>query len=79
MDSKNILANYTPDQYGVVIAIRISMADNGHTPIAELKLAFGETVVIRWDCVDHRERFLSGINAYTLYYDERPKRSFDQW
>ena len=76
---RTILADYTPEKYGVAVAIRISIADDGHTPIAEIKFAFGETVVIRWDCVEHREKFLSGINAYTLWYDTRPKRVFEKW
>ena len=75
----NILIDYTPEKYGVAVAIQISIADDGHTPIAEIKFAFGDTVVIRWDCVEHREKFLSGINAYTLWYDERPKRTFREW
>lgn len=68
--------SYDLEKDGVVLKIRITVADNLLTPIAELKLASGKIVVIRWDCVEHRNIYMKGINAYTLWYDERRKAAF---
>ena len=70
---------YDPVEKGAVIAIRIYYAENGFTPMADLALAFGDKVTIEWDVPAEREVYESGINAYTLYYDERPKREFKDW
>lgn len=68
---------YTPETHGCITAIRI-FNESGHIPTAELLFAFGGSRTIRWDIVENREEYASGITAYTLIYDERPKVPFDQ-
>ena len=70
---------YDTAAHGVVVAMRIFYAENGFTPMAELVFAFGRSKTIRWDVIDERETYLPGINAYTLVYDERPKKKFEEW
>lgn len=67
---------YDPTREGIVVAIRIYYAENGFTPMADLAFAFGGKITIEWDVPAEREVYEAGINAYTLYYDERPKREF---
>lgn len=69
---------YNPTRHGSVVAIRIWL-ENGYQPMAELAFAFGGTRTIHWDDVSERENYISGINAYTLMYDERLKRDFRDW
>lgn len=61
-----------------VIAIRIYLGLN-NTPMADLKMADGVCETIQWTDVKQRKQFESCINGYTLFYDERPKREWDQW
>lgn len=68
---------YNPTMHGLVTAIRIFNED-GYKPMAELIFAFGGSRIIRWDIVENREEYAAGINAYTLMYDERAKRPFDE-
>lgn len=70
---------YDPTREGIVVAIRIYYAENRFTPMADLAFAFGGKATIEWDVPMEREVYKSGINAYTLYYDERPKREFKDW
>lgn len=72
------MKNYNPTKHGTVVAIRIYL-ENGHQPMAELAFAFGGTETIHWDDIAEREKYSAGINAYTLIYDERPKREFKDW
>ena len=60
-------------------AVRIYYAENHITPMADLVAADGSCETIRWDSVDDRERANTRINAYTLFYDERYKRAFNEW
>ena len=77
---ENIIMNYDVKKDGAVVAIRIFVADNGLTPMAEIKFAFcPDTVIVQWDVVANREMLSPGITAYTLWYDERPKRDFREW
>jgi hypothetical protein len=73
------MKTYDPNTHGVVVAMRIFYAENGSTPMAELVFAFGRSKTIKWNVVEERETYLPGINAYTLIYDERPKREFNEW
>lgn len=61
---------YDPMERGAVIAIHIWLKD-GYQPMAELAFAFGGTAVIQWDNVYARDEYASGINAYTIIYDDR--------
>lgn len=70
--------DYTPEKYGAVVAIRIFF-ENDRQPMAELAFAFGGTAIINWICPSERKKFESGINGYTLVYDERPKADFSNW
>ena len=70
--------NYSPEKDGVVTAIRIFF-QNDRRPMAELAFAYGGTVTIDWSCSAERKQFESGINGYTLIYDERPKADFSTW
>ena len=76
---ENIM-NYDVKKDGAIVAIRIFVADNGLTPMAEIKFAFKpDTVTVQWDVVANRETLNPGLTAYTLWYDERPKRDFREW
>jgi hypothetical protein len=76
---KNI-ERYYPPRDGAVVAIRIFYAEGTFTPMAELAFAFGGKVTVRWDMPLEREVYAPGINAYTVIYDERPKRpDFNDW
>ena len=71
---------YDVKKDGAVVAIRIFVGENGLTPMAEIKCYnCTETMIVRWDEVATREMFMPGITAYTLWYDERPKRDFKEW
>ena len=71
---------YDPRKHGAVNAIRIFMDEEKHiSPMAELVFAYGGTAVIDWVNPVQRDKYMSGINGYTLIYDERPKREFKDW
>ena len=71
---------YDPRKHGAVVAIRIFMDEEKNiSPLAELAFAYGGTAVIDWVNPVQREKYMSGINGYTLIYDERPKRAFSEW
>lgn len=76
---------YNPLEHGAIVAIRIFYAEDGHSPMAEIVFAYesemypNKRVVIEWDSIDEKKPYLIGINAYTLWYDERPKREFNEW
>lgn len=61
-----------------VVAIRIYYGLN-NTPMADLKMADGVVETIQWTDAKQRKQFESGINGYTLIYDERPKREWSEW
>ena len=62
----------------IINAVRIYYDKNG-TPMADLKSMDGVCVTIQWTDVRQRERFMPYITGYTLIYDERPKREWEQW
>ena len=62
-----------------ILAVRIYFADDSFTPMADLKFSDGVMETIEWTNVKQREEFLQYINGYTLFYDERPKRNFNEW
>ena len=63
-----------------VIAIRIYLGGYTNTvPMADLKMVDGVTETIEWTDVKQRKQFESGINGYTLIYDERPKCEWNEW
>lgn len=71
------MENYNPIKNGAIQAIRIFYSNNTlRTPMAELVFAFGGTTIIHWNRVDEREKYIKGINGYTLIYDEREKAPF---
>ena len=61
-----------------IIAIRIYLGLN-NTPMADLKTMDGVCETIQWNDVKQRKPFEPYINGYTLIYDERPKRSWNEW
>lgn len=69
---------YDPMKDGAVVAIRIYF-EGDRNPMAQLAFAFGGTATIDWVNPDQRKVYESGINGYTLIYDEREKRSFKDW
>ena len=69
---------YDTYNYGCVIAVRIYLV-NGHIPMADLVFSDSRYTTIEWANVSHRDKYKSGINAYTLIYDERPKKDFKEW
>jgi len=62
-----------------IVAVRIYFNEYNVTPIADLKFADGVTETIEWTNVKERKTFEPYINGYTLFYDERPKRKFEEW
>ena len=60
-----------------VIAIRIYLDPNA-TPMADLRMVDGVVETICWTDIKARKQFESGINGYTLIYDERPKRPWEE-
>ena len=63
-----------------VIAIRIYLGGYaGTTPMADLRMLDGVVETIEWTNTKQREQFKSGINGYTLIYDERPKCDWSEW
>ena len=62
-----------------ILAVRIYFTNGDFTPMADLKFSDGVMETIEWTNVKQREEFLQYINGYTLFYDERPKRNFNEW
>lgn len=62
-----------------IIAVRIYFADGLCTPYADLKFSDGVMETIEWVNVKQRKEFLQYTNGYTLFYDERPKKKFNEW
>ena len=63
---------YDPIIHGAVEAIRIFYSENATMDVlAELRFCFGGTTIIEWTNPDEREKFVEGINGYTLFLDER--------
>lgn len=63
---------------GIVMAVHI-YTDEYETPYAELIFAYGGKATIQWNSADQRNEYMPGIDGYTLFYDERKKRPFDEW
>lgn len=61
-----------------VIAIRIYYKDD-HIPMADLRMSDGVVETIEWTNVKQRKEFEKLITGYTLIYDEREKRSWEEW
>lgn len=77
--SNNSIKNYDPSAYGAIIAIRIYYLNGGTTPYADLAFPNGKYTTIAWTDVQTRKKYASGITGYTLFYDEREKRDFEEW
>ena len=61
-----------------VIAIRIWL-DVNCTPMADLRMNDGVVEHIQWNDAKARKEFEPMISGYTLIYDERPKREWQEW
>lgn len=61
-----------------VIAIRIYYKYD-HIPMADLRMADGVVETIEWTNTKQRKPFEPFINGYTLFYDEREKRNWEEW
>lgn len=61
-----------------VLAIRI-YNDLNCTPMADLRMNDGVVEHIQWNDVKARKEFIPLINGYTLIYDEREKRKWEEW
>lgn len=72
------ITDYTPEKYGIVEAIRIFYG-KACWPYATLAFAFGGTVTIDWANVEERNKYMPGINAYTLIVDDRVKKNFEDY
>lgn len=60
------------------VAVRIYYGIN-QTPMADIKFNDGVTKIIQWTDVEQRKEMLPYITGYTLIYDERPKRNWNEW
>jgi hypothetical protein len=47
--------------------------------MADLRMNDGVVEHIQWNDAKARKNFESMINGYTLVYDERPKRKWEEW
>lgn len=72
------ITDYTPEKYGIVEAVKIFYG-KACWPYATLAFAYGGTVTIDWANVKEREKYSRGINAYTLFIDERVKNKFEDY
>lgn len=72
------ITDYTPEKYGIVEAVKIFYG-KACWPYATLAFAYGGTVTIDWANVKEREKYSRGINAYTLFIDERVKKKFEDY
>ena len=70
--------DYTPEKYGIVEAVKIFYG-KACWPYATLAFTYGGTVTINWANVKEREKYSRGINAYTLFIDERVKNKFEDY
>lgn len=61
-----------------IVAIRIFYGLN-FTPMAELITADGVCETIQWNDPKLRKQFEPYITGYTLFYDEREKRPWQDW
>ena len=61
-----------------VIAIRIYYGIN-YTPMADLLFNDGVVETIQWTDIKARKEFEEAITGYTLIYDEREKRAWNEW
>lgn len=61
-----------------VIAIRIYYKYD-HIPMADLRMSDGVVETIEWTNTKQRKEFEKLITGYTLIYDEREKRSWEEW
>lgn len=76
------MAKFANSTNGSIIALRIFFDDASEhpcAPMAEVVYANGTTSRFRWDNIEAREAHMPYVNAYTLIYDERPKRAFCDW
>lgn len=63
-----------------IAAIRLYYTEeSGATPMADIKFRDGTTVTCEWNLVADRRKFEPYIDAYTHWYDERPKRDWNEW
>jgi hypothetical protein len=60
------------------IAVRIYYGLH-QTPMADIKFNDGVTETIQWTDTKQRKEMIPYITGYTLIYDERPKRNWDEW
>lgn len=72
------MMNKTEKSNFSVIAIRIYLKDE-HKPMAHIKFSDNTSATMEWDNVKERKYLFNMITAYTLFYDERPKRDFKDW
>lgn len=70
--------SYSAERYGAILAIKITLDDKA-TPQATLISAYGKEFHIQWNMPSKVAEFEQGITGYTLFYDERPKRPFNEW
>ena len=71
--------NYNPIVHGAVRAVRIFFSKDMLDIMAELAFAFGGTETIRWNYVAEREKYMPGITAYTIFFDERTEAKFEDF
>ena len=71
-------AKYILQTTNTVIAVRIYYGLNC-TPMADLRMSDGVVETIRWTDIKERKKFIPLITGYTLIYDERPKRDWEEW
>lgn len=77
---KGVNPTYSPVKNGAVVAVRLFFGPNHIAPMAELVFAFGGTSTIEWANETQRKEYEPGINAYTVFFDERfPTRTFESF
>lgn len=63
------------------IAVAMEIRESKRPGIVEAEFVFqeGDSIVVAWNNIPEREKHLHMINGYTLIYDRREKRAFDEW
>ena len=73
---------FDPKNKGGIVAMKIYFDPNdphGATPYACCVFSDGTPITFVLSDVAEREKYLPYVNAYTLIYDERPKKNFEEW
>lgn len=61
------------------VAVAMEIREENNDIVAELVFADGNSLCIQWTNIEERKKYIDMINGYTLIYDRRQKRQFNDW